>query len=71
MQHMKPTQKTIVISNVSNNTVPITVFGFKQQLMSLLCDKELMNPSNLVLPNLPGKTPNINNDIMSDINNAD
>ena len=30
-----------------------------------------MNPSNLVLPNLPGETPNINYDIISDINDSD
>ena len=71
MQRMKPTQKTIAISDASNDTVSVTVFDFKQQLLSLLRDKELMNPSNLVLPNLPGETPNINNDIISDINDSD
>ena len=68
---MKPAQKPIAISNVSNDTVSVTVFDFKQQLLLLLRDKELMNPSNLILPNLPGKTPNINNDIISDTNNSD
>ena len=63
MQHMKPTQKVIVLSDVSNNTVFVKVFDFKQQLLSLLRDKELMNPSNLVLPNIP----NINNDIISNL----
>ena len=67
---MKPIQKTIAISGISYDTVSVTVFDFKQ-LLSLLPDKELMNPSNLVLPNLPGKTPNINNYIISDINNSD
>jgi len=71
MQRMKPTQKTITISDVSNDTVSVTVFDFKQQLLSLLRDKELMNPSNLLLPNVPGETPNINNDIISDINDSD
>ena len=36
MQRMKPTQKPIVISNVSNDTVSVTVFDFKQQILSLL-----------------------------------
>ena len=30
-----------------------------------------MNPSNLVLQNLPSETPNINNDVISDINDSD
>ena len=71
MQRIKPTQKTITIFYVSNDTVSVTLFDFTQQLLPLLCDKELMNPSNLILPNLPGKTLNINNDIISDISNYD
>ena len=67
MQRMKPTQKAIALSDVSNDTVSETVFDFKQQLLSLLRDKELMNPSSLALTNLPGKTPYINNDIISNI----
>ena len=43
---------------------------YHEQLLSLLRDKKLMNPSNLVLSNLPGETPNNNNDIISDINNS-
>ena len=66
---MKPTQKTIAISNTSNDTVSVTVFDFKQQILSLLCDKQLMHPSDLYLTNLPGKTSNIN--IISDINDSD
>ena len=46
MQHMKPTQKTIAISGVSNDTESVTVFDFKQQLLSLLRGKEVTNPSN-------------------------
>ena len=61
MQRMKTTHKTIAISDVSNDTISVTVFSFKQQLLLLLHDKELMHPSNLVLLNLPGETPKINN----------
>ena len=62
MQRMKPTQKTIAISDVSNDNVSVTVFDFKQQLLSSVRDKELMNLSNLVLSSFSGETPNINND---------
>ena len=40
MQRMKTTQKIIAISDVSNDTVFVTVFDFKQQLLLLLRDKE-------------------------------
>ena len=69
MQRMKPTQTTIAVSDTSIHTV--TVFDFKQQILSVLLDKELMNLSNLVLTSLPGETTNINNDIISDINDSD
>ena len=71
MLHIRQTRKIITISGVSNDTISETVFDFKQQLLSLLRDKELMNSTNLELPNLPGKTSNVNNDIISDINNSD
>ena len=45
----------------------LNLFDSNQQLLSLLCDKELMNPSNLVLTNVSGETQNINIDIISDI----
>ena len=70
IQCMKPTQKIIAISDVLNDAVSVTVFDFKQQLLSLLRDNYLMNPFNLVLPNLPGETPNINKDVISDIHNS-
>ena len=70
MQCMKPTQKTIAISNTSNDTVAVKLFDFKQQLLSLLRDEELMNLSNLVPTNLPDKTPNIKNDITSDFDDS-
>ena len=39
MQRMRPTQKTVTISDVFNDTLFVKVFDFKQELLSLLRDE--------------------------------
>ena len=55
MIQMKPIVKTI---QIHQEDVEITTFDFKQQLLSLLRDKDLMHPDNLVL-DLPGTIPTL------------
>ena len=40
IQCMKPTQKIIAISDISNDNLSVPVFDFKHHLLSLLYDKE-------------------------------
>ena len=63
--------KTIAISNRPNETISKIVFDFKQQLIQLLEDKNLMILSNLVLTNSPDKTPSFHKNDISEINESD
>ena len=62
MIQMKPIVKTI---QLHQELVEITTFDFNQQLLSLLRDKDLMHPDNLVL-DLPGSIPNFQSEFISE-----
>ena len=66
----KTNTKSVAVSDIPNNKVCVAVFDFKNML-SLLHDKDLMNPSNLVLTNSPGKTQNVNKNDIFEINESD
>ena len=70
MENMKPIKKSLYTKrNDPEFKIDITTFDFKQQLLSLLRDEELMHPSNLVLDE-PGKKPQFD-DKISEIQDSD
>ena len=57
---MKPMQVNLQLQNSnmdSEITTKVSCFDFKQQLLSILRDDNIMNPKNLVSKNEPGKDP--------------
>lgn len=73
MQKMKPIKKKISLEN--NHFIEVTTFDFKQQLLSMFRDTELMDPQNLVLEE-PGTVQNShdnlgNSDHISDIRDSE
>ena len=64
---MKAIVKTI---QIHQEHVENTTFDFKQQLLSLLRDEDLMHPDNLVLE-LPGTKPNFKSEFISEIKDGD
>ena len=66
MEAMKPILKKVEVVQSTKNkkvsTIDVTTFDFKQQLLALLRDQELMKPENLVLPE-PGEKPTFSNKI--------
>ena len=73
MEQMKPKNTILNISSNSSikQEISVTSFDFQQQVLSILRDKELMSPSNLVLDSDPGMTPVFNQDTISEINHSD
>ena len=73
MDEMKPKTTTVNISTDSNilRKISVTKFDFQQQVLSLLRDKDLMSPQNLVLDSEPGMIPNFQKDKISEINHSD
>ena len=73
MDAMKPTINTVNVSTDDSvlQNVSVTSFDFQQQVLSLLRDKELMHPSNLVLETEPGCSPNFYSDKVSEICHSD
>ena len=71
---LKPITKTISF-NVENNqhyNVYVSCFDFKEQLLSLLRDEELMDPKNLCLDgHNPGVEPIFDQDYISEINHGE
>ena len=71
---LKPITKTISF-NVENNqqyNVYVSCFDFKEQLLSLLRDEELMDPNNLCLDgHNPGVEPIFDRDYISEINHGE
>lgn len=71
LHRMRPFQKEVILSDsLFESKVNVTIFDFKQQLLSLLSDKELMKACNLVLPDEPGHQQ-ICKDKISEINDSD
>ena len=73
MEQMKPNHTILNISSNSSikREISVTSFDFQQQVLSMLRDKELMSPKNLVLDSDPGMVPNLNPDKISEINHSD
>ena len=74
MEGMKPSSKVIQLTNDGSSSINITSFDFKQQILSLLRNKDLMNPANLVFENEPGigvEPSNSNEDNISEIIHSD
>ena len=67
MIQMKPIVKTI---QVHQEHLEIATFDFKQQLLSLLRDKDLMRPDNLLL-DLPDAIPTFKSEFISEIKDGD
>ena len=55
----------------SESITKVSCFDFKQQLLSILCDDNIMNPKNLVFNNKPSKGPHFTSDKLKHIRNAD
>ena len=50
MEHMRPSVVTVALPGIRpNDAIPVTTFDFISQLHSLLSDKELNTPANLVI----------------------
>ena len=67
MIQMKPIIRTI---QLHQERIEVTTFDFKQQLLSLLRDEDLMHPDNLVLE-LPGTKPAFKSEFISEIRDGD
>ena len=73
MEHMQPSHIVINLSQDKSiqQNITVTTFDFQQQVLSLLRDKDLMSPTNLVLDTEPGTIPQFENDTISEINHSD
>ena len=69
MKGMKPRVEKLSLSD--NDFVDVTVFDFKQQLLSILRDKELMNPMNLVIDEILQMRDGITSQHISDIHHGE
>ena len=49
MENMRPIKKTIWLGQEQGHEIHVTTFDFKQQLLSMLRDNELIHPNNLAL----------------------
>ena len=68
MTKMKPYIETITVS--ATDKINVTVFDFKQQLLSLLRDEKIMQPSNLLLDKMETVSTNTQSNIISDIHDG-
>ena len=74
MTNMKPMQVNLQLQNStidSEITTKVSCFDFKQQLLSILRDDNIMNPKNLVFKNEPGEDPDFNTDQLKHIHDAE
>ena len=65
MTNMKPMQLNLQLQNSNMNseiTTKVSCFDFKQQLLSILYDDNIMNPKNLGFKNEPVEDPDFNTD---------
>ena len=68
LQKLQPISKSLFF-NDRDMEVKVTTFDFKQQVLSMLRDKDLMQPGNLVLDK-PGSIPNFDTEYISEIQDA-
>ena len=74
MDAMTSKQNDVLFTNScsdSSSAVKVTTFDFQQHVLSLLRDKELMHPDNLVLDYPFDSKPTFPKTKISDINNSD
>ena len=74
MISMKPIQHDLQLQNntMENEiTTNVSCFDFKQQLLSMICDEDIMNPKNLVFKNEPGEEPDFDSDKLQHIHDAE
>ena len=73
MEKMKPINRKVIIHENEHikEMINVTYFPFEQQILSLLRDKELMDPKNLVLDYEPGEEPDFPKEMISEINHSD
>ena len=55
----------------SEITTKLSCFDFKQQLLLILLDDNIMNPKNLVFKNEPGDNPDFGDDKLNHIHDAE
>ena len=70
MTNMKPMQVSLQSQNSnmgSEITTKVSCFDFKQQLLSTLCDDNIMNLKNLVFKNEPDEDPDFTSDKLKHI----
>ena len=69
---MKRVQVTLQLQKSSIDgkiTKKVSLFDCKQQLLSILCDDNIMNPKNLVFKNEPGEDPDFSSEKLKHIHN--
>ena len=74
MTNMKPMQVSLQLQNSnmdSEITTKVSCFDFKQQLLSILRDDNIMNPKNVVFKNEPGEDPDFSGDTLMHIHDAE
>ena len=74
MMNMKPVQHDLQLQNSTMDTeitTKVSCFDFKQQLLSILRDDNIMNPNNLVFKNEPGEDPDFSSDKLKHIHDAE
>ena len=74
MTSMRPMQVSLQLqkSNIDSEiTTKVSCFDFKQQLLSVLRDDNIMNPKILVLKNKSGEEPDITSDKLKHIHDAE
>ena len=74
MTNMKPMQVDLQLQNStmdSEITTKVSCFDFKQQLLSILRDDNIMNPKNLVFKNEPSEDPDFSGDKLMHIHDAE
>lgn len=72
LHKMRPFQKEVILSDtLFESKVNVTIFDFKQQLLSLLSDTDLMVSWNLVLPDTKPRHQHNRREFISEINHSD
>ena len=69
MTHMRPTIQQVKITETES--IKVSVFDFKQQLLSILRDKDLMHPSNLVVDKMVSVANGYKSPLISDIQDGE
>ena len=68
MKGLQPITKMVEID--TETIIEVATFDFKQQILSLLRDNDIMNPSNLIMED-PSIAPKFDSDYISDVNDGE